>query len=295
LPEEASQQCESTMSLKIDLHVHSESHGKPFLGENELHEAIRCNGLDGIAVTNFFDLAHAQWLQKRLTDCIIIVGQEVWTREGHLLGIGIQETIPDSISVEETIALIHDQGGIAIVPHPFLFLGIGGKMAFLQADAIETYNGLIGMSFIFNYLAKRMARELNFPQTASTDTTDPRYVGWSYTEVLTDKVEEILHAIALGQVRLHKKALPVPLKFILKSLFYFRNIEPSPLHAVPCFICGKSMVTRFFKTKHICADCGTEEISRISCCNGHFFCTECILTRGAILAKMYKFYKKELK
>jgi len=48
----------------------------------------------------------------------MVVGEEITTRRGHLLGLFLSERIPPLRTLEETIERIHDQGGIAIAAHP---------------------------------------------------------------------------------------------------------------------------------------------------------------------------------
>src|SRR3989337_824855 len=104
------------MSIKLDLHIHTLSQGKVLIDHDNLRQALDRNGVDGVAITNFFDISHAVWLRKMLPDKIIIVGQEVWTKEGHIIGLGLNEQIPDFIGAEDAIRLIHKQGGIAVAP-----------------------------------------------------------------------------------------------------------------------------------------------------------------------------------
>lgn len=268
------------MSIRLDLHVHSESRGETYIGLEQLRESLKQGRLDGVAITNFFDISHAVWLRKKLEGFIIIVGQEIWTKEGHIIGLGLEKRIPDFKSAEETINNIREQGGISVAPHPYLFLGLGKRVMSLPVDAIESYNGLIGASVIPNYLAMVSARRRNIPQIASTDTTYATFIGRSHTEVMVEDRGLILSAIRSGEVRLCKKALPIPIIFILKNLLNFRNIEPCLLHAVPCFICGRSIAVRIFKERLKCFDCGIVQRSRIFCSNGHFICKECLIKRS---------------
>src|SRR3989344_4901670 len=267
------------MSIKLDLHVHSKFRGQIYINAEELKKALTKARLDGAAITNFFDITHAVSLKEQLKEFIIIVGQEIWTKEGHIIGLGLNKQIADFKSATETINEIHRQGGIAIAPHPYLFLGVGKKAMSLPVDAIESFNGLIGASLIFNFLAKISARRRGIPQTASTDTTSVAFIGRSHTEIMVDDKDFILDAIRSGKVRLHKRPLPVPIVFILKNLLNFKNIEPCLLHAVPCSVCGASMAVRIFKKKLKCSDCGGVQSSRILCSNGHYLCLKCVIKR----------------
>jgi len=48
-----------------------------------------------------------------------IPGVEVSTAHGHLLAVGVERMPPRRRPYDETIAWIHEHGGVAIVPHPF--------------------------------------------------------------------------------------------------------------------------------------------------------------------------------
>jgi len=269
------------VSIKLDLHVHSESRGKVFITADQLKSALEKNHLDGVAITNFFDISHALWLKEKVKEYVVIVGQEIWTKDGHITGLGLKEKIPDCLNAEDTVSLIHKQGGIAVAVHPFLHLGVGKKLKTLPIDAIEVYNAVMGIFGCYqNYLAKSLAQKRKICPLASTDTTNPICIGRSYTEVMTDKKDLVLETIREGRVNLFKKALPIPLTFILKNILNFKNLEPCSTHAVPCLVCERSMSVRLFKKEFKCLDCGKKEMSRIACCNGHYICKECLFTRA---------------
>ncbi|MEK6645361.1 MAG: hypothetical protein AABY84_01620 [Candidatus Firestonebacteria bacterium] len=273
------------MSLKLDLHVHSASRGEIFINANQLRKYLEHNKINGVAIVNFFDISHAISLKDEIKDYIIIVGQEIWSNEGHIIGLGLKNKIQDFQSAKEIIDCIHKQGGIAIAPHPYVFLGAGEKVMSFGIDAIESYNAFMGATIIPNYLAMKSAKKKNIPQVASTDTTGARFIGLSHTEVMVEDPNLIFDAIRSGNVRLHKKALPIPFKYILKNIFEFKDVEPCLTHAVPCFVCGKSMTIRLFKRKFQCIDCGVVQNSRIACCNGHYLCMKCIIKRDITIAE----------
>jgi hypothetical protein len=269
------------MSIKLDLHVHSESRGKIFINSRQLRECLKAKRLDGVAITNFFGIAHALWLKEKVKDFIIIVGQEIWAKEGHIVGLELKKKIDDFQSAQETIRQIHEQGGLAVAVHPYLFLGVKQKAMSLGFDAIEAFNAAMGWSVLHNYLAGRLSKGDSIPRLASTDTTSARFIGHSYTEVLTEDSGLILDTIRSGRLKLFKRAIPLPLAFILKNLLQFRDIEPCAVHAVPCHVCDKSMSVRLVRRRFKCADCGKTETSNIVCCNGHYLCIDCIGIRSA--------------
>jgi predicted metal-dependent phosphoesterase TrpH len=68
----------------------------------------------------------------------VIVGEEITTRGGHLLGLYLTSPVPPLKSLRESIIRIHDQGGIAIPAHPlfpFPMCAQPGALRRLAADA----------------------------------------------------------------------------------------------------------------------------------------------------------------
>jgi len=49
----------------------------------------------------------------------VVVGQEVESAQGHILGLWTPETVAPGRSAEQTVADIHAQGGLAVVAHPY--------------------------------------------------------------------------------------------------------------------------------------------------------------------------------
>ncbi len=77
----------------------------------------------------------------------IIVGEEISAREGHVVGLFLQEWIPPGMDAARTVDAIHRQGGIAIAAHPYTNLmrwnnlvGVGNLIRSLPFDAVETRN-----------------------------------------------------------------------------------------------------------------------------------------------------------
>ena len=101
--------------------------------------------LDYIAVTDHNTIEMAVLIKKTLGDHII-VGEEITTTEGEIVGLYLQEKVPPGLSAAETAQRIHDQGGLVYIPHPFETVRKGIPTRVLDAiahevDIIETHNG----------------------------------------------------------------------------------------------------------------------------------------------------------
>jgi predicted metal-dependent phosphoesterase TrpH len=102
-------------------------------------------GVDRIAITDHNTAEGALAMQQIAPD-LVIVGEEIMTTQGELLGYFMQETIPPDLTPEETIRRLRDQGAAISVSHPFdrLRKGAWREEDLLQiidkVDAIEVFN-----------------------------------------------------------------------------------------------------------------------------------------------------------
>lgn len=106
-----------------DLHAHT-AHGDGMADARAVLERIEAHtNLDIVAITDHDDIrgaliarevhAHGRYRFE------LVTGIEVTTRSGHLLALWVDRPIPSFRSLEETIATIHDAGGLAVLAHPF--------------------------------------------------------------------------------------------------------------------------------------------------------------------------------
>lgn len=107
---------------KADLHMHSTYSDGSATIEQILEHTEQNTDLDVIAITDHDVIdgalrARDLWNQGTYR-FDFVVGEEVSTAQGHLLGLFIEKRIPPGLSMERSIDLIHEQGGLAIVAHP---------------------------------------------------------------------------------------------------------------------------------------------------------------------------------
>ena len=140
---------------RADLHIHSlASDGTSPVAEI-LEYAEQRTDLDVIAITDHerIDAAVAAraMASARGLRVQVIVGEEITTRGGHLLGLFLEERIRPFQSLRASVAQVHEQGGLAIVAHPLVpypLCASAGSIRRLLAerdpifhpDAIEAFN-----------------------------------------------------------------------------------------------------------------------------------------------------------
>jgi predicted metal-dependent phosphoesterase TrpH len=189
--------------MRLDLHIHSHFSPDSKMSVEDIIRRAHEVGLDGIAITDHNSLesffAASQLVDDLGIELTIVPGAEISTSEGHLITLGITRLAPSGLSALETIEHAHDNGGIAIAPHPFALFRQGIRnLQGKQLDAIEVFNSRNSFGFS-NYLATRSAAKLNLGVTGGSDAHKLETIGRGYTELLDGtgvRTKEILHAIA---------------------------------------------------------------------------------------------------
>lgn len=111
---------------KADLHIHT-AQGDGMADVQELLDYVEeRTDLDVVAITDHDDLRPAHqgretWLRGHYS-FQVVMGMEVTTLEGHLLALFIEEPVPGLRPLAETLAAVHRQGGLCIIPHPLSWL-----------------------------------------------------------------------------------------------------------------------------------------------------------------------------
>ena len=131
--------------IRIDLHSHSYSSPDGGIMIDEYKSVIRDKRLNYIAVTDHDTIAGAYVVKKAVGEAIII-GEEITTNQGELIGLFLSSAIKPGLSALETAKAIKTQGGLVYVPHPFETVRKGITKEALDSiseyvDIVETFNG----------------------------------------------------------------------------------------------------------------------------------------------------------
>lgn len=172
--------------IKIDLHTHSETSPDGGITLDQYQEAL--NGLlDYIAITDHNQIDFALQAQRDLGDKII-VGEEIMTNSGEIIGLFLTSRIAPHQSLSDTIKQIKSQNGIVYVPHPFEKVRSGVSITDLSEhvrdlDIVESING---RAFFGNKssLASNFAKKHNLATATSSDSHG--WCGWGRTYSVID-------------------------------------------------------------------------------------------------------------
>jgi predicted metal-dependent phosphoesterase TrpH len=211
------------MNVKADLHVHTIYSRDSSITPKDLVFYARKRGLTALAITDHNQIEGALKIAKE-ADFLIIPGTEVSSRNGHIVGLNLQEPIPKGLTAEETVDKIHGAGGLAVAAHPFALLkGSLGKHANAKFDAIETINA---SAFPFKRSiekAQEIAERFGLVSVAGTDAHYGPEIGYAYTAIDSElQVEAIIEAVRKGLCQPFGKPVPLTLK-LERTLRAFRR------------------------------------------------------------------------
>ena len=174
------------------------------------HAARRAK-LDVIAVTDHDTIdgaLRARDHAARRARFHVIVGEEVSSRDGHIVALFLERRVRPGMSAAATVDAIHDQGGLAVAVHPFWRTqrhirsgpvhGVGWLAAELDFDAIEVENATPGF-YLVNQLAHRLNLGLGAAELGSSDAHILDAVGRAFTEFPGKTPEALRAAIEAGK------------------------------------------------------------------------------------------------
>jgi glycosyltransferase involved in cell wall biosynthesis len=168
--------------IDVDLHMHTDHSPDCATPVDVLLETAKARGLGAIAVTDHNVISGAHEAAERADGIQVIVAEEVKTaNQGEVIGLFIDEHIPRGMSMEETIAEIHRQGGLVYMPHPFDRMHAVPDYEHLlnvieDVDAIEVFNARVAVRS-FNEEAVKFARKYRIPGGAGSDSHVPQGLG----------------------------------------------------------------------------------------------------------------------
>jgi len=201
------------MRKSFDIHIHSNySDGANSVGEIVKH--AKKIGLDGIAITDHNEIEGSlRAMEFDSAELGVIPGIEVSSKEGHIVGLGVEEVVYSDLSAEETVKRIHELGGLAIAVHPYdrIRQGVGDLIYELDFDAVEIYNG---HTMSVTKCPEDVMGGLKIPAVCGSDAHCLDEIGMAVIKVNGDPLE----AIRNGDVKIEEH---IKKRRILRN--YFRK------------------------------------------------------------------------
>ena len=200
-----------------DLQVHTRVGDGTASSEEVVRWAYEQSDLDLIAVTDHDDVRgglEAQEVAARLgAGPLVIPGIEVTTRAGHLLALfpralDSPPDVPPLRSLAWTIAAVHAQGGVCVVPHPLALLPLSvGRRAldrvmggdpYARPDGIELANPAPPARWCAAAARRHNRRRWHLAETGGSDAHFLEAIGSAVTRFPGRTSEDLCRALAAG-------------------------------------------------------------------------------------------------
>jgi predicted metal-dependent phosphoesterase TrpH len=165
----------------LELHCHTIYSKDSLFKPEQIIQTCDRKGIDRIAITDHNSIVGAVKV-KEISPERVIVGEEIFTTNGELLGYFVQERIPPGLNPDETIERLREQNAFISVSHPFdaYRKGAWNQNDLLdivdKIDAIETFNARCMLSR-FNLEAEEFAEKHGLLKTVGSDAHHPAELG----------------------------------------------------------------------------------------------------------------------
>lgn len=191
--------------VRVDCHLHTYYSGDAVSAPDEIAEVARRADIDVLCVTDH----HAIRGAREVADAgvRVVVGEEIRTVRGEIIGWFLEERIPAGLSVAETVSRIRAQGGLTYVPHPFDPMrrplardALQEAIAEGWIDAIEGFNAKTSLQHL-NDEAQSVARASDLAVGAGSDAHDPSAIGAAFVEMPDfDGPQSFLASLRAGRI-----------------------------------------------------------------------------------------------
>lgn len=187
--------------IRLDMHVHSQHSRDSVIPVDRIVDVWEQKRLYSVVCdhdTIEGSKRACKGIRALSPDAPLILAEEITTADGELIGLFLNEEIPPGLTAEETVDIVHGQGGLLLVPHPFcryrsrairreVLMRLVGEI-----DIIEGYNAR-NVDDEDNNEAIKFAESYNRPISVGSDAHIPIELGKVWIEVpLFGTPEELL-------------------------------------------------------------------------------------------------------
>ena len=192
--------------VRLDMHMHTEYSRDSRVALADFAELARKAQLGAVCITDHDTIEGGLRLREMGTGLQVIVGEEITTADGELVGLYLEKRVAPGQSAERTIDLVHEQGGLAYVPHPFsrnrrrhLRRAVLESVA-AKLDIVEVFNAR-EVASSSNVRALEFARQHSLPGGVGSDSHRAIEIGRAYIDIAPFVTpQELLVALREGKV-----------------------------------------------------------------------------------------------
>ena len=187
--------------LVFDFHIHtSESYDSP-MKINTLINVSSKKGLNMIAITNH-NRINNKMLELALDNPMIIVGEEISTDKGEIIGLFLKKEIKPG-DAEKVIEEIKSQDGLVYLPHPFKRSTVVKYSEIIkEVDIIEVWN--CRSNYEQNLKALLFAQEKRIPFGCGSDAHFANEIGRCKLIIRDLSIKDIEKETLVDALRRHE-------------------------------------------------------------------------------------------
>lgn len=201
------------MYSKADTHLHTTYSDGKATPEEIVDYVAHATDVRVLAVTDHDTTEGAfvarDYALRQKYNLEIVIGQEVTTDEGDVVGLFLQSTLPAYRTARRAIDAIHAQGGLAIAVHPFSkwvtmgdMAGLGLRILELPLDGVEVCNGF-PTNLFSNWLTRWVhhQRSHSLSMMGGSDSHVPFTIGQPFTWFAGENANDLRVAIERRSTR----------------------------------------------------------------------------------------------
>ncbi len=201
-------------TTKFDFHIHSIYSNDSWVSPHKICKIARMQGLSGIAVTDHNSIEGA--LKARdfaAEDLLVIIGCEIKTDSGELIGLFLNKGIKSS-NFMEVVDEIKDQDGLIVLPHAYKNKQKDPEKLIKQVDVIECPNARTSSKL--NLKASILSEKYKLPRISGSDAHLPLEIGrvvtcFPYSSL---ECEEVRKLVINGQRKITGCESPYALRML---------------------------------------------------------------------------------
>ncbi len=193
-----------------ELHSHTKYSPDSLAEPLQLLKVSEKKGIGLLAITDHNEFAGAietkRLARETRSPVRIILGEEIKTEIGEVIGLFMSEKIQKNLSLEETLDLLAEQGAIISVPHPFdslrkhLPMHSLSKSQISMLHAIEVLNARVTF-YDDNLSATRFARSHRKAELGGSDAHMAFEIGAALTQFEGESEEDLRKEILKRKIK----------------------------------------------------------------------------------------------
>ena len=209
----------SATAVRIDLHLHSSASFDCNVPPLDVARRCRELGLSPIFLTDHDVIDGARSLLDAGQQ--VIIGQEILTSEGELIGLFLKAAVPSRLSPEETVAAVKEQGGIVYLEHPYDTTRRNLREEAIERiassiDIVEVVNGRSDPPF--SRQADELRLTLGVPAGAGSDAHTLPEIGKVYVEMPAfDGAQDFVRKMHHGRIVTNKRSWVMAARRLFRS------------------------------------------------------------------------------